>query len=127
MNQKKPPVWEWIIAAIGLILVVGAIGTMFYRAMTEESTPPMLAFSVVSIEPVDSGFLVSFSVANSGSQTAAGLTVEGVLKSGEENAETSTATLTYAPANSIRHGGFFFSKNPNYHVLQIRALGYEKP
>lgn len=127
MEQKKTPVWEWIIAGIGLILVVGAIGTMFYRAITEESTPPTLAFAVISIEPIDNGFLVKFSVANTGDQTAAGLTVEGILKSGEEDAETSTATLTYAPANSVRHGGFFFTKNPHQYDLQIRGLGYEKP
>lgn len=127
MKQKKNPVWEWIIAGIGLILVISAIGTMFYRAITEESTPPALAFSVVSIEPIDNGFHVKFSVANTGDQTTAALTVEGILKSGEEDAETSMATLTYAPANSIRHGGFFFTKNPHQYDLQIRALGYEKP
>lgn len=126
-KQKHTPVWEWIIAAIGLMLVVVALGTMFYRAMTEESTPPNLVCSVISIEPIGNGYLVRFTVANTGNQTAAGLNVEGVLKNGGEDAETSTATLTYAPANSVRHGGLFFSKNPNEFDLQIRALGYEKP
>lgn len=127
-NKKKSvPVWEWIVAAIGLILVVGAIGTTVYRAVTEESTPPKLAISVVSIEPVENGFLVKFSVANTGNQTAAGLTVEGVLKTGEETAEASTVTLTYSPANSFREGGLFFTKDPRQYDLQIRALGYEKP
>ena len=40
-NQKqteKPSIWEWIIAAAGLILVVGSIGLTAYRATTEEMT-----------------------------------------------------------------------------------------
>jgi len=126
-GSGQTPVWEWIIAAIGLILVSGAVGTMVYRAATEEPTPPNLSFTVDSIEPTDSGYLVKFSVKNTGNRTAAGLTVEGTLKNGEENAETSTAAFTYAPANSVRQGGFFFAKNPNDFTLKIRALGYEKP
>jgi len=126
-EKQNPPVWEWIIAALGLVLVAGAIGTMFYRAMTEEATPPNLAFTVDSIETVNRGFLVKFSVANTGNQTAVGLTAEGVLKNGERNEETSTATLSYVPANSRRQGGLFFSANPEEYDLQIRALGYEQP
>ena len=126
-KEAKIPFWEWIIAGVGLILVIGSVGTAFYRAVTEESTPPNLAFSVDSIEQTGGGYVVRFSVANSGSQTAAGLMVEGTLKNGEENAETSTAAFTYAPANSVRQGGLLFTKNPNDFKLQIRALGYEQP
>ncbi len=126
-KEKKIPFWEWVIAGAGLILVIGTVGTALYRAVTEVPTPPNLVFSVNSIEQTGDGYVVKFSVANSGSQTAAGLVVEGILKNGEEDAETSTATFTYAPANSVRRGGFLFTKNPNDFKLQIRALGYEQP
>lgn len=126
-RQKETPVSEWIIAAVGLILVVAAIGTTLYRAITEESTPPNLEVSVEKIVPAVNGFLVEFQVSNTGNQTAAGLIIEGQLKKGDESVETSTATLTYAPANSIRHGGMYFTKNPNEFDLQLRAMGYEKP
>ncbi len=129
-RPKKTPVWEWIIAAVGFILVVAALGTTLYRAVIEESTPPILEISVEAIVPTANGYLVNFSVKNNGNQTAAGLTVEGELKRGEEGAEsveTSSATLAYAPANSRREGGLFFSKNPNEYKLEIRAKGYEKP
>jgi len=129
-RPKKTPVWEWIIAAVGLILVVAALGTTLYRAVIEESTPPILEISVEAIVPTANGYLVNFSVKNNGNQTAAGLTVEGELKTeaeGAESVETSSATLAYAPANSRREGGLFFSKNPNEYRLEIRAKGYEKP
>ena len=126
-KEKKIPFWEWIIAGAGLILVIGSVGTAFYRAVNEDSTPPNLAFSVISVEQIGGGYVVKFSVTNSGSQTAAGVMVEGTLENGAENAETSTATFAYAPANSVRQGGFLFTKNPDDFKLQIRALGYEQP
>ncbi len=126
-QHNKTPVWEWIIAAAGLILVVGSIGLTLYRAITEETTPPILEFSIDSIEPTANGYLVKFQVKNTGNQTAAALTVEGELKNGADSAETSTSTLAYAPANSVRRGGLFFTKNPQQFDLQIRATGYEEP
>jgi len=126
-RQKETPVWEWIIAAVGLIFVVAALGTTLYRAITEETTPPILEISVKAIVPTSNGYLVEFRIKNTGNQTAAALTIEGELKRGAESVETSTASLAYAPANSQREGGLFFTKNPNEFELNIRALGYEKP
>lgn len=128
-NKKHadPPVWEWIIAGIGLILVAGAIGFMIYQAVAEDATPPNLSVSVESVAPKDKGYLVKFRVKNTGDLTAASLTIEGELKDGAEIVETSTATLTYAPSHSEREGGLFFSKNPNEYQLEIRPKGYEKP
>ena len=126
-QRKKTTIWEWAIAALGLVLVVTALGMTLYRAVNEESKPPMLEVKVGSIEPAAGGYLVTFNVKNTGDQAAAGLTVEGELKNGAESIETSSATLTYAPANSRRDGGLFFSKNPNEYKLELRAKGYEKP
>jgi uncharacterized protein (TIGR02588 family) len=127
VRRKETPVWEWIVAAVGLIFVIATLGTTLYRAITEESTPPILEISVEAIVPTNNGYLVEFRVKNTGNQTAAALTIEGELKRGEESVETSTASLAYAPANSRREGGLFFTKNPNEFELNIRALGYEKP
>lgn len=126
-RPKETPVWEWIIATVGLILVVSAIGSMLYRATSAESTPPRLKVNIKSIEPNGDGYLVKFLVKNTGNQTAAALTIEGELKSGDQSAETSSATLTYVPSNSERKGGLFFTKNPQQFELQIRATGYEEP
>ena len=126
-ERKETPVWEWIIAVAGLILVVGAVGLTFYRAMTEDKTPPQLKIEVDSIEPNGSGYLVKFTVKNTGNQTAAAVAVEGELKTETETVETSGATVTYSPANSKRRGGLFFTKDPQQFQLQIRVTGYEEP
>lgn len=126
-ERKETPVWEWIIAVAGLILVFGAVGLTFYRATTEDNTPPQLKIEVDSTEPNGSGYLVKFTVKNTGNQTAAAVAVEGELKTETETVETSGATLTYSPANSKRRGGLFFTKDPQQFQLQIRVTGYEEP
>lgn len=126
-NRGRPkitPVFEWVIAAVGLALVVVAIGTTVYRAMTEESTPPKLEVIINSISPNGNGYLVRFTVKNTGNQTAAAVAVEGKLK---DESETGTATLTYVPSNSERRGGLLFTKNPQQSDLRIRVTGYEEP
>jgi len=126
-KHGEPPIWEWIIAATGAILVFVAIGFLVYEAITGESAPPSLSVSVESVAAVDNGWLVKFRVKNTGDQTAADVNIEGELKNGEQTVETSAATLTYAPSHSEREGGLIFSKNPNQYQLEVRPKGYEKP
>jgi len=126
-RDKVIPFWEWVISAVGLILVVGAVGSTFYRAAFKESTPPNLSITSEPAQPSGDGFIVRFRVKNTGSQTASAVNIEGELKSGGETIETGSATLTYAPAHSERHGGLYFTKNPQQFDLQIRATGYQEP
>lgn len=126
-QNSNPPAMEWLVAAIGLILVVGAVGFLIYKAVGEKDAPPNIVVSVDSIIPRGDKFLVNFRVKNSGATTAAALTIEGELKNGEQSIEVSTATLAYAPSNSERKGGLFFSENPQNFDLQIRATGFEEP
>ena len=82
-RHENPPVWEWIIAGTGAILVVGAIGFMLYQAVARKTSPPDFSFKVNSITPVTNGYLgqdLSFEVENAGDETAADVNVEGELK-----------------------------------------------
>lgn len=124
---QKIPFWEWIIALIGFICVATAIGTALNRAINENSKPPDFEVSVKTVTPINKGFLVIFEVKNAGNQTAAALNIEGELKKGEESIEKSTASMSYAPANSTREGGLIFTRNPAEFEIEIRAVGYEKP
>lgn len=129
-KESQPPgtsVWEWLVAAVGLTLVLGTIGLTIYRVLIEENKPPQISVVVDSQQPSGDGYLVRFTVRNSGSQTAAAVAIEGELKNGTNTAETSSATLTYSPAHSTRRGGLYFTKNPQNFDLQIRATGYEEP
>lgn len=121
------PAWMWAIGLLGLLLVLGSIGFALVEAATGDSSPPEVVVQVEAITPVESGFLVEFSVVNNGGSTAAALTVEGELRNGAEVVETSDATVAYLPSHSQRTGGLFFSQDPREYELELRAKGYETP
>jgi uncharacterized protein (TIGR02588 family) len=124
---KNTPVLEWIVAAIGLILVVGTIGFMLYEGLTSKNTPPDFTTEIEKIDAVNSGFIVKFKLSNNGEQTASGVNVEGELKNGGESVETSGVTFDYAPSKSETKGGLFFKNDPKQFQLEIRAKGYAEP
>ncbi len=118
---------EWIIAVLGMAVLLVALGFILYRAVTHESKPPDLSVSVESVERGEQGYRVDFLVNNSGTQTAAAVVIEGELSNGGQSVEKSNATLAYAPANSTRRGGLYFTNDPRLYEMTIRAGGFEKP
>jgi uncharacterized protein (TIGR02588 family) len=121
------PLFEWLVAAIGLVLVTGSIAFLLYEAVRGSEAPPDVIVRVESVSPVEAGYLVRFRAVNRGGQTAAGLLVRGDLKGEAEVVETSEARLDYLPAGSERQGGLYFRENPDRFRLEIRARGYERP
>jgi uncharacterized protein (TIGR02588 family) len=125
-NAQISP-WEWLIAALGLLLVAGTIGFMLHRALTGGDAPPQIRLEIASVEPVGSGYLVTFTATNQGDTVAADLQIAGTLGDGPTATETSTATIAYLPAGSSRAGGLYFTQDPRQHPLTLRATGYEQP
>jgi uncharacterized protein (TIGR02588 family) len=121
------PLFEWLVAAIGLVLVTGSIAFLLYEAVRGSEAPPDVIVRVESVSPVEAGYLVRFRAVNRGGQTAAGLLVRGDLKGEAEVVETSEARLDYLPGGSERQGGLYFRENPDRFRLEIRARGYERP
>lgn len=126
-QSEKISVLEWFVAVAGLILVVGTIGFMMYKAFTSKNTPPNFTTKIEQINAVDSGYIVIFELINTGEQTAANVNVEGELKNGGESVEKSEVTFEFAPSKSETKGGLFFKNDPKQFQLEIRAEGYTKP
>lgn len=118
---------EWLVAAIGLILTVGAIGFVFYQAFTSSNTPPFIEVFTDTIEDFPGGYVVTVTARNTGASTGSNVTIEGILKSGSQTVETSETTISYVPGSSQRRGGVFFTQDPRQYTLELRAKGYEKP
>ena len=118
---------EWGIAIAGMVILSGALGLILFRAVTNEARPANLSVTLESIAILDQGYRVDFRVDNSGTETAAAVTIEGELSKGGQSVEKSNATLVYVPANSTRKGGMFFTNDPNGHEVKLRAAGFEKP
>jgi uncharacterized protein (TIGR02588 family) len=127
-HQKSQdiPFWEWVIAILGLVLVVGSIGFMVYEAMKENS-PPNIVVRVDSILPVQNGYLVQIRAINQGGATVAGLMVEGELKDNGKSVEISETSVDYVPSHSERGAGLFFTRDPRKFKLEVRAMGFQEP
>lgn len=119
--------WEWILAAVSALLILGAVGFMVYEGVTAPDTPPDLEISPDTVIATGDGYLVRFVARNRGHGTAASVTVEGTLSAGGERVETAEVVLDYVPAGARRRAGLIFSRDPRTHSLEIRALGFDTP
>ena len=126
-GQHNPPMLEWIVGAVGLVIVVVLISFLIYEALTESKQPPTIVVNTISVDSAGESYLVRFELNNTGSITGADVTIEGTLSSNGEVVETSQVTVPYVPPHSVREGGLYFSENPAQYDLQIRALGYRVP
>lgn len=116
-----------MIAAIGLLLVLGSVGVLLYQGSQEGKAPPDVQVRVDAITPVSNGYLVAFTAINKGGFTLASVEITAALKRGEEKTESSQTTIDYISKDAEVKGGFFFSNNPKVYILDIRATGYQKP
>ena len=128
-QQEKDaiPIWEWIVAGVGLVLVAGVIGFLIYEAFSRDRVPPDVKLSVDSVVQTRNGYLVKVIAVNEGGQTAEGVDIEGELRTGTESLERSRTTIDYLPPRSEKRLGLFFTRDPRQFQLDVRSLGYEEP
>ena len=119
--------WEWVAGAVGLLLVLAAVGFIAFTALTTEPSVPAVTVEHVGTEHTPGGYVVEFRARNSGPSTAASLTVSGSLHDGSTEIETSEVTLDYLPPWGERHGGLIFQADPAGHELRLEAEGYVDP
>jgi uncharacterized protein (TIGR02588 family) len=126
-QENAIPVWEWIVAAIGLVLVASVIGFLLYEVIAGSRLPPDVKLSVDSVVQIRNGFLAKITAVNEGGITAEGVDIEGELKRGTETIERSRTTIDYLPPRSEKKAGLFFTQDPRQLDLQVRSFGYEEP
>jgi uncharacterized protein (TIGR02588 family) len=129
-NQQEEnaiPIWEWIVAGIGFMLVASVIGFLFYEAIAGSQLPPDVKLSVDSVVQTRNGYLAKITAINEGGMTAAGVVIEGELRRGTELVERSWTTIDYLPPRSEQRGGLFFTRDPRHFELQVRPSGYVEP
>lgn len=125
-DTSQIPLAEWIVSAIGLLLVGATVGYMGYAALTLEDSPPDIQVEVLSVQPLRHGYLARFRATNHGGQPANEVTIQGEHGEGE-NREESQAVVDFLPAGSEKSGGLFFSRQPLPDGVTVRATGYQEP
>ena len=125
---------EWIVFAVGLLLVLSALGYLAYEGATMGSDPPSIEVRLGAPEQRTHNFIVPVTVTNHGDETAEGITVEVTLEnagsdSGGSGAEPVRGELTIAflPRRATREGFVAFQQDPRGARLTARVLGYQTP
>lgn len=130
MSKKEPVITaaEWIVAAIGGLLVGTAVVFLALSAFGKDRTPASFAFHVDSIYRIQGGFAVRVDAKNTGTETASHVVLEATLEDAAgQPVEESTLTFDYLPGSSTRGGVLFFTHDPARGRLALRAVGYEEP
>lgn len=122
------PALEWVSAAAGLLIALAMVGTILAEGVRGTDDPvPLLAVTAQSVTPAAQNHVVTVRVTNESGRTAAAVQIEGVLKRGAEEVESSIATIDYVPGHSEAMGGLVFTADPRAHQLELRVTGYEHP
>jgi uncharacterized protein (TIGR02588 family) len=126
--QAKPSAWELTAAALGAAIVAATLGFMVYEAVTAPANPvPQIVVRVDTVIAYPSGHVVEFRAINAGDATAAGVQVQGELRSDTGVVERSESTVDFVPARSWRRGGVLFKSDPRGHRMEVRAVGFGRP
>lgn len=127
-RERHDPHWiEWLTGLVSALLVAGMLGWISWEAFTREATPPDLSVTVLTTEKTRAGQRVTFDITNSGTTTAAAVTVIGRLMEGEKIVEESHVVFDYVAAESKSTGAILFAGEPTGRRVDIRAAGYTSP
>ena len=128
MSKLKKNWVEWVVFAVGLVLVLAALGYLVYEGATMGSDPPSLEVRLGAPAERTHNFIVPVSVTNHGDETAEGVTVEVTLESGAgQEPARGEITIAFIPRHATREGWVAFQQDPRNARLTARVLGYGKP
>ncbi|WP_209282411.1 hypothetical protein [Brevundimonas alba] len=116
----KPPVLEWIMGGLGLLLTLGVLAVMLHEAMGPGG-PPVIEPSLQAVSGAPGHWRAEVEVRNTGHATAAAVEIEGVLGD-----ETASATIDYVPAGGEETVTLGFQSDPRA-GLQLHARGWTEP
>lgn len=128
-KQEKPiPALEWIAALLGFVVVAAMSAFLIVEALSSDARlPPLIHVEPVGLTRGGSTYVLEVKVLNSTGQTGAAVNLEGTLKQGGREVESSNATISYLPGRSNRRAGLVFSRDPRRYDVELRVTGYEQP
>jgi uncharacterized protein (TIGR02588 family) len=125
--RQAVPLLEWLVAALGALLVGGAIAFLVYHSTTRDQIPPDIRVEAEQVLELAHGYVVQFRALNEGGSAAAQVTIEGELVGPDGATERGETVLDYLPPRSDRAGGLLFTSDPRQGELRLRATGYANP
>lgn len=125
--ETDTAVIEWVIGGIGVVLLLSCIVFLAYEGWRDGEEPGPITSSVLDIVDAGDHHIVTFEIANGGSQTLSNLHVSAHLLDGEREVESARTMIDHLPGHSSHEGGFYFEHDPRALRVEIRPEGYQKP
>ena len=120
-TKKKPaprstrPVLQWVMAAVGAVVTLSAVGIVVWEAL-QTAAPPALSARIVAVETTPAGHVAEIKVVNDGDDTAAAVDIEGEL-----GGRTATATLDYVPGRGHATAYLRFDEDPRGAAVAVKG------
>ena len=127
MKKTKKNSLEWVVFALGLILVSVTLGYLIYAGSTMGDEPPSIEVRLGTPEKQQFNFLVPVTVINHGDETAEGVRIEVVMENSGASKERAELEVAFLPRHATREGWVTFAQDPSANQLKARVLGYQKP
>ncbi len=121
-TQDRIPIGEWIVAAIGAVLVGGTFCFLGYRAVAEQG-PPWFTAEIEQMEAAGNNHAVSVIVHNQGGRPVSDLVVRAT-RNGQDEREL---TINYLPSHSERRVTFLFDTPTAANQLELAFTSYNDP
>ncbi len=118
--DQKPPVLEWIMGGLGLLLTLAVLAVIGSGALGPRA-PARLEAVLGEVRPAGAVWLAEVEVRNLGDETAAGVEVEGRLGD-----QTAAATLDYVPAHGRERVTLAFDADPRG-AVELSVPGWSGP
>lgn len=118
--------WEWVVGALGLALVAGALFVML-RESSQPARPPSLTAALDSVQRVPAGYVAHVTVRNGGSEPVSNVAVEGTLATGAGAPEQGEATVDHLPAGATHGLGLLYANDPSAGGFEVRVRGFMRP
>jgi uncharacterized protein (TIGR02588 family) len=127
MNDKITKNWlEWTVFGVSAALIALVIGFLIFQSATIGDALPDIQVRTGTPEARTGYFAVPLEVTNLGDQTAEGVHIEVVLRSGGKD-ERADLEIAFLPRRGAREAWVTFKTDPRQGTLEARVLGYEKP
>ncbi len=126
-EASEIPFLEWIVGALGVMIVAAAVGVLLYEAIAGDKSPPDIKLTVQTTVQRQNGFLVKIRADNIGGEPAARVEITAELLESGKVVEASGTQFEHLPPRSAHEAGVFFQRDPRHVEIRLQARGYEDP
>jgi uncharacterized protein (TIGR02588 family) len=118
---------EWIVFAIGLVLVLATLGFLIRESLVRDTGPPEIVARLGEPRPAREGYLVPVEVTNVGATTAEDISVPVTLDLPGGQREEAELVIAFLPRDSKRDGWVRFRGDPRRGKVSLGAIAFEVP